>query len=180
MPSPLGHMITGLIIGAVPTNNHKNPEVKRLLIGSFVAAAPDLDMFLVYAGFDYIYAHRTFSHSIVIVFMIFFILSILSYLLSFRNRKFNIPYLLIPICLLSHIGLDMLGVDSYGPKGLMIFWPLSTNFFYTDFHIFNSLFYDGVKLISVKNVTTALVKEVTIIGLVGIIFLSAVRYYRHR
>ena len=173
-------MITGLIIGAVPTKRHKNWEIKRLLMGAFVAAAPDLDMFLVLAGIDYIYAHRTISHSIMMVFVVFLLFCLLSYVLSLRKGKCYIPYLFISVCLLSHIGLDMLGTDSYGPKGLMIFWPLSTKFFYTNMHIFNGLLYDAVNLMSIKNIITALIRETTIISLVGIIFLSAARYYSHR
>jgi membrane-bound metal-dependent hydrolase YbcI (DUF457 family) len=172
MSSPVGHILSGIIIGSIPVNDRK-PKIKRLFLCAFFAAAPDLDMLLVFAGIDYFYAHRTFSHSIVVVNCFSFLLYVLNYFLMIKNEKLYIPWLLILSCLLCHIGIDMLGEDHYGPKGLMILYPLSTKFYYLDLNVFKGLFDTYGNPLPLFKLALIVMREVLIITFLGwILFYS--------
>ena len=171
MPSPAGHLLSGLIIAAVPTRDSKRITLKRLSLGAIAAAAPDLDMLLVYLGIDYFTAHRTFSHSIITVLVVFFLLRGWDYLCMMRHYIIRVPYVMISACLLSHIGLDLLGEDSYGPKGLMILWPYSTTFFHPDLNLFYSAFNSNGMVKPLRSLIWAGLWEFLVIGFVGLIVL---------
>ena len=104
MPTPIGHMVSGVVIASISRSKSNSLTMKkRLLLGAFVAASPDLDLFLTFLGVDYFYAHRTFSHSLVTVSMVFLFLLVLQKKISVKKDDFTIPYILITTCLFSHI-----------------------------------------------------------------------------
>ena len=168
MPSPLGHMLTGLVIGAVPAIKLKKLNIRRLLFSAFIAGAPDFDMLLVYVGVEYFYAHRTFTHSLITVLIVFLLLWTCNYLLTHIRSKYSIPYVLITVCLLFHIGMDMICADKYGPKGLMLFWPLSTHFFHTDLNVFASIADNNGVILPVKSLILVALREIAVVAAIGI------------
>lgn len=179
MPSPIGHMLSGIIIASVPVSD-KKPTLTRLFTGSLIAAAPDLDMLFVFVGIDYIYAHRTFSHSLVMVVLVALCLKAMSLLINVFSRNNQIPWKLISICLFSHIFLDMLGKDEYGPKGLMLFWPLSNDFYYMNVDLFYSLMDIKGNPLSLDRIVMAVSWEVGLIGFIGVIYFILYYFYKNR
>lgn len=171
MATPAGHMLSGIIIAALPARNVNELNYKRLILGAFFAAAPDLDMLLVFSGVDYIDAHRTFSHSVVWVAMISFAIYLWNYVWRQKSGIYQLPNRLICACLLCHIFLDLLGVDHYGPKGLMLFWPISYNFYHLDFNILHSIVDASKNFLPLQTIISVLLREILLIGLAGAILL---------
>ena len=171
MPSPIAHLLTGIIIASAPMRRSMPIDLKRFLLCAAAAIVPDLDMLLTLIGFDYFYVHRTFSHSIITVLIIFSILWVLNYLFS-RKYKHKIPHLLIPICLLSHIALDLFTEDVYGPRGIMLFWPISKRFFYLNINLFPSAFSATGKILPIKSLFLIGIRELIVIGLIYVTVLS--------
>lgn len=130
-------------------------------------------MLLVYVGVDYIDAHRTFTHSVVSVLLFTTMLWIVNNLLLNRYSKSYIPYKLICVCLLCHIGMDLMGTDCIGPRGLMLFWPLSHEFYHIELNVFPSPFDGEGNIIHLSSLTILAMKEITIVGAVGLIILLA-------
>lgn len=180
MPSPIGHILSGIIIGSVSTNDNK-PKTKRLILGAFFAAAPDLDMLLVFVGVDYIYAHRTFSHSLLMVGIVAIWLKIMPLLIRlFSGKRIWIPWKLISVCLFSHILIDMLGQDECGPKGIMIFWPLSTDYYYINFTPFFSLLDEQCNPMPLNKIFMAVTWEIGLISSAGTLFLICYYFMKKR
>ena len=63
MPSPAAHMLSGIFVAAFPVMQQEKYNWKYFTLAALSAAAPDLDMLMVFFGIDYFVAHRTFSHS---------------------------------------------------------------------------------------------------------------------
>ena len=84
MPSPAAHMMSGLLIAAIPASLGRKISYKYFIFAALVSVSPDLDMLLVFAGIDYFWAHRTFSHSIITVIVIN---ALLWRITSFFNQK---------------------------------------------------------------------------------------------
>lgn len=172
-------MVAGAIIAAVPVKGSERPSMKRMALGSVVAASPDLDMLLVYAGVDYFAAHRTYTHSVISVFVVIAVLWALDFIV--KNKKIaglSIPYGLIGACLLVHVGLDMLGADYKGPQGLMLFWPLSDMFYYADIGIFPAIMDFRVNAKAFMPLLFIFIKEIIVIGLGVIGLFSVMCLYR--
>lgn len=170
MPSPAGHILSGLFLGAMPTKEGSAFRPKRLLLAALIAASADLDMLLVYVGLDYFMVHRTFSHSYVTVSVVFILLWAVDRYLDSRGSAVRIPYLLISACLAAHVCLDLLGEDNYGPRGLMIFWPFSTEFYYADINLIPAPFLNGKPLPFAGLAQVAMV-EFFVISFIGSIVL---------
>lgn len=179
VPSPVGHMLSGIIIASASGYDNK-PILKKLAWGAFFAAAPDLDMLFVFAGIDYIYAHRTFTHSLVIVVLVALCLKVMNLLINAFSKNNQIPWKLISICLFSHIFLDMLGKDEYGPKGLMIFWPLSNDFYYMNVDLFYGLMDTKGNPLSLDRIVLAVSWEVGLIGFVGAMYFMFYYFIKKR
>jgi len=45
MPSPAGHILSGLIVAAIPARSSKELNIKRLLLGAFFETFEKLDRF---------------------------------------------------------------------------------------------------------------------------------------
>jgi len=66
----------------------------------------------------------------------------------------------------------MLCNDTYGPKGLMLFWPISTKFFSVNLCIFDGLMSPYGNWLPVEKLIFAFVKEIAVIGICGIILVG--------
>jgi membrane-bound metal-dependent hydrolase YbcI (DUF457 family) len=173
MPSPLAHFTSGLLIAAFPAIMHKSHNWKYYTMGTIAAAAPDLDMLLVYIGIDYFDAHRTFSHSFMFALGIMCLLGLLNIFINSRpENKLQIPYVLIGVCLLSHVLLDLLGVDKRGPQGLMLFWPFTHEFYYPAINLFPSPVDGNGNILSIRALTQIAYREVILICMTGLTILS--------
>lgn len=173
MPSPVGHMLAGACIGATWSPDGTRPDYKMIAGGALVGAVPDMDMLLTFAGIDYVDAHRTITHSLVTVGLVTVFLWCVNRLFYIKKDKsHHIPYLFICLCLLSHIGLDLLGEDTYGPRGLMLFWPLSDTFFYPGLTVFKALFSGQGDVLPLISIVLTVTREVVFIGCAGGIWLA--------
>ncbi len=133
-------------------------------------------MLLDFFGFDYIYVHRKFTHSLVRVFIVFLLMWGYDYILFMRSFRYRLPYVMISECLLSHIGLDMLGEDLNGPNGMMLLWPLSTTFIYADANSFLTPFHSDGDMLPLRISCLVGMREVLVIGALGFIVISINNY----
>jgi membrane-bound metal-dependent hydrolase YbcI (DUF457 family) len=177
MPSPIGHMLSGVFIGlAAKTEPGSFIDPRRLAIASFAAAAADLDLILVLAGYDWTAVHRTFSHSLVLAGFVTLLLYGIDRLLKLRVRA-GIPYVMIGACLFCHIGMDLLGEDVLFPYGLMLFWPISEKFFYPGITLFVALKDHTNAAPSVYYLMTAVARECIIVTVFGLALVALIRGY---
>ncbi|MEE8575064.1 MAG: metal-dependent hydrolase [Thermodesulfobacteriota bacterium] len=180
MPSPAGHMLSGLVLGALPTSENSRVRTRRLVIAALAAAVADMDMLLVFVGFDYFKIHRTFTHSFISVFAILVLLWGLNRFFAYKNSKIQIPYLLISACLFMHPALDLLSEDVYGPRGLTIFWPLLSSFYYPAIDIFPSPFTNLGKALPLSSLFVIGLKEFFLISIPGLALITTWRYLFRR
>lgn len=142
MPSPIGHMLGGviagwLIAGREGTSNRMSAgttvrcrATRRRAwrqAGSFAAigAAPDLDLL---AG-----THSTYTHSVGAV-----ALTALAVLLWHRGRQPRVA-LACAAAVASHLLLDWLGSDTTPPIGIMALWPFTREFYQSPFFVFMAI-----------------------------------------
>jgi membrane-bound metal-dependent hydrolase YbcI (DUF457 family) len=176
MPSPIGHMLSGVFIGLAAKTESGSIDSRCLAIASFAAAAADLDLILVLAGYDWTVVHRTFSHSLVLAGSVTLLLYGIDRLLKFKRRA-GIPYVMIGACLFCHIGMDLLGEDVVSPYGLMLFWPISEKFFYPDITLFVALKDHTGAAPSVYYLITAVARECIIVTFFGLALVALVRRF---
>jgi len=117
MPLPIAHALVGASVVAAL---HKQPGSLRypiaLLLGAFLANAPDLDFFLVFTFHSRAW-HRGFSHSLVFAGLI-----CLLFVLSFGTHRVreSIAY---GLAFTSHGLLDYVTTKEGG--GVELLWPFS-------------------------------------------------------
>lgn len=133
MCSPVGHMLSGIILAYLSADD-RNPTKGRLAVGTFAAAAPDLDLLPCLIGYNWEDVHRLATHSVTMVLFVGVCLA-----LAARFGGWRIPWQLITACLAAHVLLDMLNEDVLPPEGVMLFWPFSKAFFIMPIHIFGDL-----------------------------------------
>lgn len=176
MPSPVGHGLMGVAIysATVPRRRALHAWGFLALCGGF-SLLPDLD-FVIPAMFGRInvtlWAHRSFTHTV------FFALGAATLwfgaarLIRPRSKAAGIGVaVVILLCLLAHIGLDILNEDTRPPFGVEVFWPAWSKAFYWNVGLLPSVEkYTYADLVSWHNVTVAL----TEIGLFGALILVVV------
>ena len=120
MPGAFGHLIGAWIVGKALTKF--GVKIGRfswaaLLLG---ALAPDTDLLLDWTV-DYLYIHRTFTHSFAGVFFAGLIaLFVLGSVRKFMHlRHVELASALFSLGILTHILLDL----NVGSSGLQVFWP---------------------------------------------------------
>ena len=122
MPSPVGHFLGGVAVGCLAGRRASWPF---LALCGVAAALPDADFLLPIR-------HRGVSHSIGAAAVVFAAAVAVQ---RFRWRGAA----LVAAAYASHVLLDWLGADSSSPRGLMALWPLTSNYFISDFDVFNSV-----------------------------------------
>ena len=78
---------------------------------------------------------------------------------------------------LTHVGLDWLAADDTPPFGLMAFWPLNSNFYLSNAHIFDTISRRYWLDNFVTHNVWAVIKEVLILGPITF---AAFRWRKHR
>src|SRR5215471_19925682 len=140
MPSPLGHLLAGwsVAIAASPEVRLK-PDPATLkatvarwlmpaaLLGAFVGAAPDLDLFL--SGW-----HRTATHSLTMTALLMILTAVVTGQVTGRINWRMVA--IVGGAHLSHLLLDWLGTDPTPPEGFQLLWPFSPRYFIAPWTIF--------------------------------------------
>ena len=142
------------------------------LLCAFLAAAPDLDLFVPYA-------HRAGTHSLLAVAVVA-IFSIIAMTVTGRvtgpgrvgSRRAVIAWQVVLACTAayaSHLFLDWLGADDTPPRGLQILWPFSDRWFISDLDLFRGTARrDVFSALSMRTNALALVQEIAILGPVAL------------
>jgi inner membrane protein len=120
----LTHALSGVLLAratAPATTDEKTlPIGRRLLVGFFAAAAPDLDFIIGYAGpVEYILHHRGVTHSLILLPLWALLLAGLCAVI-WRDRPWKAYFGIIAMCLGLHIAGDW--ITSFGT---MVFAPFS-------------------------------------------------------
>lgn len=180
MPSPAAHMLSGLFIAAVPAIKYREYNGKFFALAAICAAAPDLDMLLVYVGVDYFNAHRTFSHSLPFVLGVIFLLwATHSLLKRLLDKSYELPYKLIAACITCHILMDLLSVDQRGPQGLMLWWPFSTIFLYPAIDLYPSAVDTNGTIPPSYSLLKIMIQEASITCIIGLPIVWAISFYSY-
>jgi len=140
MPSPVGHGLASLIVGA--------PVRRGWLALALVGMAPDLDLLWGRHGME--------THSVGAA-----IIAGLVALLITRNRRAAV---IVALVWVAHPLLDTLGEDSSPPYGVMLFWPFSRAHFIAPFHVFDSIYRAYWKFDFWTHNAVAAIKEILILG----------------
>ena len=137
MPSPIGHMLGGviggwLVAGRSGASNGSStwarwhrPDVRQAAGFAAVGAAPDLDLLFG--------THSTYTHSVGAV-----VLTALAVYAWSRGRRPRLA-LACAAAVASHILLDWLGSDTTPPIGIMALWPFTREFYQSPFFVFMAI-----------------------------------------
>lgn len=117
MPLPIAHALVGASLAAAA---HTRPDSLRyrvaIISGAFLANAPDLDFFLVFALHNRAW-HRGFTHSLAFAGIV-----CLLFILTFGARHMR-DALAYGLAYTSHCILDFMTTKAGG--GVELFWPFS-------------------------------------------------------
>jgi hypothetical protein len=128
MPSPVGHILAGLAVGAAV--NRRSDWALPLVCG-VAAALPDADFLLPIR-------HRGPTHSVLAAAVgVAVTLAVLIVARVERDRlRISVA---IGLAVLSHVLLDWLGKDSSTPRGVMALWPWTTTYYMSELNIFDAI-----------------------------------------
>jgi membrane-bound metal-dependent hydrolase YbcI (DUF457 family) len=135
MPSPLGHVLGGLIVGlAAQRRAPIKPPFRELALCAAAACAPDIDFlwgrhsmethsvgFAAAAGLVAWFVARSRGHA--------------------TQNGWGATRLAFAVtaAVLSHVLFDWLGSDDNPPVGVMALWPLSDRFYFADAYVFATI-----------------------------------------
>lgn len=137
MPSPIGHMLGGVIggwlvagrsaasSGSSPRARWHRPDLRQAVGFAAFGAAPDLDLLFG--------THSTYTHSVGAV-----VLTALAVYAWSRGRSPRLA-LACAAAVASHILLDWLGSDTTPPIGIMALWPFTREFYQSPFFVFMAI-----------------------------------------
>jgi membrane-bound metal-dependent hydrolase YbcI (DUF457 family) len=155
MPSPVGHLLGGAIVGlgAAPS---------AVVVCAIAGAAPDLDFLWG--------RHNMETHSLGAA-----VLAGLAVLAWTRGRN---PRLALAVTLAwsSHILFDWLGSDDTPPLGVMALWPLTSQFYFAEAFVFEAISRRYWLPNFLPHNAWAITKEILILGpIVAILWFRKVR-----
>lgn len=125
MPSPVGHALGGLIIGAALHPRGARPSLARLLLVVGAAVAPDLDFLWG--------RHNMETHSLGAA-----LAAGLAVLAWTRGREWRLA-LAVSAAWASHVLFDWVGSDTAPPIGVMALWPLGSSYYFADAFFFQAI-----------------------------------------
>jgi hypothetical protein len=128
MPSPLGHLLGGLVVGSFTSRRPVWPVIAAC---SLAAALPDVDILLPIA-------HRGPTHSLAAAAIAYGGTLLVLRGSSWRRDRVRLASA-IALGVLSHTLLDWLGADSSRPRGVMALWPVSTAYYISNLDIFGAV-----------------------------------------
>ena len=168
MPSPLAHLTAGYVVYEVYRRKRPHQDKKRigpvsllLIIVSILSLLPDVDSAAGILTGDFGRYHNNLTHSLLVGVGVSLAISSL---ISIKDRaNFTAWFIISLISYNLHIVLDFF---TYG-RGVMAFWPLSSERFLSPVTLFYGLHWsDG--WLSIRHLLT-LVTEVGFVALVGIV-----------
>lgn len=118
MPTPVGHLLAGGAVGAGLARDREPRD--PIALAGLCALLPDLDFIPGALVGDPGRFHHTFSHSVFVALAV----ALAVVLLVRRDRWLH--GLIAGGGYASHLLLDMLVVDPLPPRGMALFWPLSS------------------------------------------------------
>lgn len=116
MPSPVGHLLGGAIVGQVLTPS-------AVLLCAAAGAAPDLDFLWG--------RHNMETHSLGAA-----LIAGLAVFAWKRNVRLAIA---VTVAWVSHVLFDWLGSDTTPPLGVMALWPLSSDYYFSNAFFFEAI-----------------------------------------
>ena len=135
MASPVGHALMGVALYAATV---ERPRLLRrwgwfvLCVGFSVL--PDLDFIIpaVVGRIDWAHAlHRSFTHTVFFAAGVAAVWFIVARVLKGSARTATLcAAVMILVCLLAHLGLDVINEDTTRPYGVSVFWPAWGKSFY--------------------------------------------------
>ena len=135
MPSPIGHALAGVAVGWLLKGDRPRyqdtgacPSLRWLALCALVAMAPDLDILWG--------THRTWTHSLGATAAVAALAAIIARARRLPAATFALA---IGVAFGSHLLLDWLGRDSRPPRGVMLFWPLSTTYYVSGWDVFTEI-----------------------------------------
>ena len=131
MPSPLGHALMGFIIREAASKPVQAREWKTLLLYMVAAGAPDLDLLPGVLAGDPNRYHHGISHSVGLA-VVFAIMAAVSVAIARRGNARR-AFVIAGGLYLSHLGLDLINVDTTPPYGEPLFWPISDRYYIAPF-----------------------------------------------
>src|SRR5690348_785157 len=107
----LTHALSGALLARAtaskPDESHALPLGRRLLVGFFACAAPDLDFWVSYLGPNgYIENHRGLSHSLILLPLWALLLAKLCSMIWRRDRPWKAYFGIIAMAIAAHIAGD--------------------------------------------------------------------------
>ena len=160
MPSPIAHAAIGYVAyrlwrkrlpSAANRNFFKLPSL--LLLTTVLSLAPDIDAVVGLLMGDLGRFHNNLTNSLTFVLVLSTAIAGLAYLT--RPSEVSAWFALGLVCVGAHIAMDYLTVG----RGVMLFWPLSSNRYGAPLKLFYGLHWsDG--LFSIRHLWTALTETV--------------------
>lgn len=150
MPSPVGHALGGLIVGATLAPS-------ALVLCAVAGVAPDIDF--LWGG------HNRQTHSLGAA-----VIAGLVVLAWKRNGRLASA---VTLSWGSHILFDWLGSDDTPPLGVMALWPLNSNFYFADAFVFEAISRRYWLDNFIPHNAWAVIKEILILGPVLAVIIGA-------
>lgn len=134
MPSPVGHALAGVVVGVLAAGPRAlvrsldPPAAKRpvdtallaLLPFALLGMAPDLDLLVG--------LHSMYSHSVGAVLIVLLLTRVVT-----GGWRWAVA---ASLAYGSHLVLDWLGHDTTPPIGIMALWPVTSEYYQSDLHLF--------------------------------------------
>jgi membrane-bound metal-dependent hydrolase YbcI (DUF457 family) len=130
MPSPIAHALGGAAVAWLADRTPRRPaaDARVATACAVLAALPDADLLLPMA-------HRTVTHSLAAVAIVFFIVSIAGAV----TGKVTVRVALIcAAAYASHLLLDWLQADPTPPFGIQVLWPFSPAWVISGVNVFRA------------------------------------------
>jgi membrane-bound metal-dependent hydrolase YbcI (DUF457 family) len=133
VPSPVAHALAGVTLHlALARDAQERYDLRRVALAVGAATAPDLD--LLFRFVDGRNHHQGVTHSVGIALLAALVALVLARVTG--NRPAAPWSVLVGLSWLSHVGLDLLNVDTHPPIGLMALWPFSHEYFKAPWPLF--------------------------------------------
>ncbi len=128
MPSPIGHALGGMAVGALVSGR---PGWRLAAVCAVAGTLPDLDFLLPLQ-------HRGPTHSVGAAVLVFAGAAVLLALRARRDESWRTAAA-VALAYASHVLLDWLGADSSTPRGVLALWPVSDVFYVSGLDLFNAV-----------------------------------------
>jgi hypothetical protein len=155
MPTPIGHALGSLVAGA--------PQRRGWLLLALVGVAPDLDLLWG--------RHSMETHSLGAAVIAGFVLAAAQGVRTKQSvrtsqgvRAWLRAFAIFAAVWFAHPVMDALGDDSSVPRGVMLWWPFSREFYIAPFTVFDSAYRAYWKPDFWPHNIVAVAKEIAILG----------------